>query len=337
VKSKGRHYIPGLNGAFFSESEIRARARENFLWAITIMTPAPLYSLRDDVLPAFQAAFELEAGRGKSSNEIKELSAIALLDVTFPHENADLRALPEYQAFRDSSLLIYRAIEELMAWTRRFNLEGRRAKLSPNASPEAVGLARMDSVWPLVVALETILGWHFLAGRAIETLGGIPIFRSWNPPVKPMDNLEPIQLRTVVHDTRASIPREMLDRLVPDGPPIEPPKEVNTPAWQVEWEPEGSFRARALKDFQTWLNGYVADRKRSAQSTGLVKGPGKRDLSHFVWAAKCQVERVPLPQLANKYNVSPETMVDGVRSILNLIRLSRRPSLRGPKSEGPGR
>ena len=138
MKSKGRQYIPAITGEFLPENEIRSRVREHFWVAVMIVAPEPLYSLRDQVLPKFQAAFELEVRRGKSRDDIKELSVFALLDVAFPEESADIRSLSTYQAIRDASSLIYGAIQELVTWSERFNLIGKRVRLRQDASPEDV-------------------------------------------------------------------------------------------------------------------------------------------------------------------------------------------------------
>ena len=80
VRKTVRNYVPGLGGEYFSQDEIRSCAREHFLWAVTAVTPAPLCSLRDEILPKFQAAFEIEKRRLNSFVGVKEVSLQALVD-----------------------------------------------------------------------------------------------------------------------------------------------------------------------------------------------------------------------------------------------------------------
>lgn len=290
--------------------------------AIMMVAPDPLYSLRDQVFPKFQAAFELEQRHGKSREDIKELSVFVLLDVMFPKESTEIRSLPAYQAMRDSSLPMYGAIEELVTWSKQFNLTGTPTRIRQ----EATIPTRLDAVWPLVAALETILPWHFVHGRVIETPGGVPLFRFRKPALpQPAENLAPIQLRTVVYDCRANIPKEISDSLGPDGPPIVDAKEVDTPGWCVEWEPESVFRERALKDFREWLNRYIAARKLSIESAGLVKAPGKRELLHFLWAVNYQVNGDSAAVIAEQHKAVTKYAVEkAVQGVLDMIRLEAR-------------
>jgi hypothetical protein len=162
----------------------------------------------------------------------------------------------------------------------------------------------------------------------------VPLFRPQNfIAPQELEDLQPIQLRTVLYDPRANISKEILDRLMPDRPPLADPKEVNTPAWQMEWEPESHFRGRILKDFKSWLNRHVADRRRSAQSAGLVKAPGKRELSHFAWAAKYQITGESAAAIAEEHgsHVTKHAVEKAVQGILHRIRLEPRDPRPGPR------
>jgi hypothetical protein len=331
MKNHGRTYIPALSGAYASEDDLRTWAREFFLNVIWSAVPAPLYSLRDEILPKYRAAFRFKKGR-RSRTEVKDLSVIALMDVVLADQKEDLKSLPEYRSVREASLPSYEAAEHLLAWSKRFNLTGRQSQLDEAADPTIAKTARMDSLWPLIAGLETILTWLFSRAGVVQTPAGLPLWRC-KPFKLPNEAqiLRPIRLQTIRYDPRAGISRELLQELDPNGPPVKDPEEVDTPGWFLELEEEGGFRSRVSKDFKRWLDGYIAIRRESARKEGLIKAPGKRDLSHFIWAARYQVEGTPASDLAKEYNVTKEAVSEGINWVLDLIRLEPRVGRRGPK------
>jgi len=157
--------------------------------------------------------------------------------------------------------------------------------------------------------------------------------KSFEFPKEP-EILPAITLRTLRYDPRAGTSPEILKKLDPNGPPLREATEEDTPGWYVRVEPEANFRRRARKDFARWLNGYVAEKHTSAQAAGLVRGPGKRDLARFVWAAKYQVEGALLKDLGKQYGVSEEAVLEGINWVLDLIRLEARAGSRGRKRAG---
>lgn len=145
--------------------------------------------------------------------------------------------------------------------------------------------------------------------------------KRWEFP-KEREVLPPIQLRTVHPQLQGSV-------------------ELDTHDWHMGIEPESFFRNRVLKDFERWLDNYLEARIESARAAGLVKGPGKRELQHFVWAAKFQIEGMSVEKIAAEYraNSTHSVTADGVRDaierVLDLIHLERRRGAHGPKRKAP--
>jgi hypothetical protein len=333
VKQKTkRSYIPAVMGEYASEEDMRSWAQELFLNAIWLVAPAPLYSLRDEILPRYRAAFDFEKSRGSSNDEVKQLAIQAFIDVVIQDELEGLNSRPEYQAVRDSYPASYEAAEQLLAWSKRYNLRGRRVPIDGTADPRALRLARIDSVWPLVAALETLFQWHFGRAGVVETPAGLPLWRPkpFKIPTKP-ETLPPIQLRTICSDSRVGISSELLNKWDPNGPPLKEPTEVDTPGWYVSLEPAPHFRDRVLNDFNRWLDGYIANRQESAEAAGLVRGLGKRELSHFLWAARYQVDKAVASDLAKQCGISTAAIVAGINWVLDVIRLEPRAGERGQK------
>jgi hypothetical protein len=336
VKQKtGRTYIPALMGEYVSEDELRSWAQEFFLNAVWNAAPAPLYALRDEIFPIYRDAFNFSKRHKHSNNEAMKLAIQAFTHVIVTDQiDGGLKLGAEYQTIRASAPRWYEGSERLLDWSKRFNLVGRRVEVDEAADPKRVKSARMDSMWPLVAALETVLMWHSCA-RVVQTPAGLPMWRPrpFKGPKEP-EVLKPIYLKTLLHDPRASISSELLEKLDPDGPPARNPTEVDTPGWYLELEEEASFRKRISKDFERWLSGYIANRHESAKASGLLKGPGKRDLARFAWAAQYQVKGTHASALAEQYGVSNEAVVDGINWVLDLIRLVPRAGRRGRKRLG---
>ena len=81
VNDNARIHVPLVEGEYDRRDAIETRAQIPFMDIVSKYTPAPLYSLRDEVLPRYLAAFSLQARRGRSDLEISGLStaAVALL------------------------------------------------------------------------------------------------------------------------------------------------------------------------------------------------------------------------------------------------------------------
>lgn len=325
-----RTFIPALMGEYVSEDDLLTWSREFFLNSVWNAAPAPLYCLRDEILPRYRAVFKRKRTL-HHLEDVKQRSVTALVDVVIADAGEELKSLPEYQSIRRSSLTLYETVEQLLAWSKRFNLTGTSARLNESANEKEVRRARLDSIWPVVAALETLLMWHFSSKRQLLPLKLPPMWRSMhsklpsNPPT-----LGSILLRTSHLDPRANVPRELLKRLDPNGPSVRDPEEIDTPGWYLHYEQEHSFRRRVSYDFKRWLDRYVAAQHDSARAAGLVKAPGRRDLARFVWAARYQVNGARTSDLAKQYNVSKEAVVEGINWVLKLIRLEPRRGCRGP-------
>jgi hypothetical protein len=331
-KQTGRTHVPGLMGEYATKDDIRSWAREHFLMVILHVAPAPIYSLRDEVFPRYRAAFKAEKTRLRSVDQVKQHSVRALINVVLADRLDGFKSSPDYKMARESSSLFHEAADKLVAWSKLFNLTGKQSDTGEATDTATLQTARMDSIWPLVAGLETILCWHLSRAGIVETLAGLPL---WRPkPFKAVSEpeiLPPIKLTTIRYDPRSGISPEILTKLDPNGPPLKDPVEVDTPGWHVSLEPEPHFRDRALRDFKRWLDGYVARQGESAVEAGFVPGPGKRDLARFAWAVKYQVEEAPTSELAKLYGVSKEAVTEGINWVLDVIRLEPRTGRRGPK------
>ncbi len=137
-QKSGRTYIPALTGDYVSEDHLKSWAREFFLNTVWNCAPAPLYSLRDEILPRYSDAFEVEETRGHSFPEIKEIAVDAFADVVIVDGLRIPRSCSEYQALRASSPAMYEAAERLLKWSKRFNLTGTRVEIDEAADARPV-------------------------------------------------------------------------------------------------------------------------------------------------------------------------------------------------------
>jgi hypothetical protein len=67
------------SGDYGDDYSIRDHAQIQFLWTIQRCTPAPLYSLRDDVFPSYKAALDSERARAEPTRNSTSPSATHLL------------------------------------------------------------------------------------------------------------------------------------------------------------------------------------------------------------------------------------------------------------------
>jgi hypothetical protein len=334
-KDNGRKNIPAITGEFLSEDDIRSRAQEFFLMIVNIAAPKPLYSLRDQVLPIYKTAFELVTTSGAPVPDVKNLALKTLVDVVVTNDIADIKQSPTYKSIRRSHQRWYEAAESLVVWSKEYNLTGKRVCVAEDADPGVMKSARLNSLWPIVAGLETLLLWHFGKGGVLQTLAGVPLWRPARPTVRvEPEVLPPIRLKTMVNDPRSDIPASILRKFDPNGPPIREPNEEDTPGWYVGLESAAEFRRRAHCDFKRWLDDYVAYQSARAKSIGLVKGPGKRELTHFIWTAKYQIEQAPATRIAaewKSHNITKHAVEKAVYGVLELVQLEPRPAHPGRK------
>jgi hypothetical protein len=198
-----RVYVPEITGEYAEEDQILSRAREYFLLMVQMHTPKPLYALRDAVFPKYRSAFGAQERRGKPRTEIQALSCQALVHVVIADEIAGVRSLKEFRQARKASPALYTASAALIDWSKQHNLIGKRIEIDPSADPKVIQSARTNAIWPLLVALETILHWHFAPeGWLRWARPGPP---HWRAPIQfykeapvPSGTLPPIQLKSFV-------------------------------------------------------------------------------------------------------------------------------------------
>ena len=118
MEGKAHPYIPSITGDYASKDLILARAREFFLTVIQTVKPKPLFALRDDVLPKYEAAFDFEKSQGCSELELRKLSCQALADMVLRDELEGLESLSEFQVACADFRRLYDASAALIAWSK---------------------------------------------------------------------------------------------------------------------------------------------------------------------------------------------------------------------------
>ncbi|MBZ5623503.1 MAG: hypothetical protein LAQ69_32995 [Acidobacteriia bacterium] len=101
-------------------------------------------------------------------------------------------------------------------------------------------------------------------------------------------------------------------------------------SWDAEFEPEEQFRSRIRYLFELWLNRYVESKKVAARDAGLVEVPGKRELDHFCWTARYQIDQAYISTIARENNKTEKAVEQAIEHVLELISLEKRPGRRGP-------
>ena len=321
---KGRKKIPFGFGDYSRPDGVRERAQEYYLWVVQGKTPAALYGLRDEVFPKYRATFELERSQGQTDDEIKRHACQALVDVILKAEIESLRALAHFQAEWTVSRPFYDATDELISWTHRFNLRGRRFDVCETEEPDSSKSARRNAIWPVVTALETIIEWHFAPAGWLRMNTNRP---HWRVPMRvlkgPSKNLEilpTITLRAPVCRFPRAVPLDTTD--VSEG--------IEQAAWDVEYEAEEQFRLRIRYLFDLWLDQYIEAKKATAHEGGLVAVPGKRELDHFYWTARYQIDKAPLSTIGREVGRTSKAVEQAIERVLDLIGLEKRPGKRGP-------
>jgi hypothetical protein len=315
MRKTDRTYIPAIMGEYLSEDQVRTRAQEFFLITVWNVAPTALRSLRDDVLPKYRLAFPDQEDRSPN-DEIRKRACEAIVDLVWKDKVGNKKLPAEYHAAVAANPLLYGSGAALIAWSKQFNLTGKWSNLDSVTDRDLLTSTFTDDFWPLVAAVETIFWWHFAPAGWLHERGDRP---SWRPKLSNQFPKEPevlpeIRLTTENYDVRskASI-------------------SVESPGWYIQVESESNFRTRMLKDFKRWLDSHIDDRKEAARKAGWVKGPGRRELSHFSWAVRFQVGKESAAQIARECNRSEEAVDDGVETVLAMIHLDRRPGLKGPK------
>lgn len=299
------------SGDYGDDYSIRDQAQIQFLWTIQRCTPAPLYSLRDDVFPNYKAALDSERGRGRTNKELYQLIGDALTLVSAPNDSETLKCWAERSAPRELPALMRAATENLLDWSKKFNLIGKRTQVSEeDTDPAFWEVACVNnwkaSLWPIIAAIDTIWVWYAGPRGKIRMLAEPP---EWN---------RPVTLKGLVRGPQALPPIRLTGAS----------RVGNEVAWYVDMEPEKRFRDRAKKSFQRWLDEYVDEQIKSAKRSGLVKAPVKYRLEHYEWAASYQVNRDSVAKIAKAYhrnNITTDGVRDGIKRVLQQIRLQGRP------------
>lgn len=310
--------IPLLDGEFSTSARIRSHAQIFFLDIVTKVAPSPLYSLRDEILPKYHAAFDFEKSRDQSDIEIGKLATGALVDLFYSQELAVTEPPREVVDRKNEHPLIYDAGAALLEWSDRFNLKGTPYLTGSTDDADGPESSSKQRCWPVIVALKTILFWEFHPMGFRWTRPDPPrwcpaLLTLEKPPEGPPEMLPPIQLQTILQN--------------PDG---KGSRETDAPGWYLELETEPQFRKRMKKSFGRWMNDHVANRRRSAYAAGLEETPGKQKLLlHFTWTAKFQINKTSPTELARESRVDTDTVDTGIKGALDLIGLERRPPQRG--------
>jgi len=317
VMENARIHIPLLEGEYNPPWKIRSLAQILFLDVVTTVTPGPLYALREEILPKYREAFQLEKRRGRSDVEVSSLSSAAVVDRLYQRALKSLKLPPEVQSAMKAHRLLYDAGEALIAWSEAFNLRGKRCGADLTDHADRPGATLQHRGWPIVAALQTILFWHFhpvgwIWERRDPPRWCPPVFTLHEPPLDP-EALPPVELFVTVQ--------------APDG---KESRKIGVPGWCVGLETEKQFRQRVGEAFGRWMDNYIAGRRESARAAGLEETPSKQKLPlHFSWAAKYQIDKISPSKLAREYRVATDTVKAGIQGALELLNLERRPPQRG--------
>lgn len=307
------------SGDYGDDYSIRDQAQIQFLWTIQRCTPAPLYSLRDDIFPNYKAALDSERGRGRTNRELHRLIDDALTLVSASNHSETLKRWAERSVPREVPALMRAATENLIDWSKRFNLIGKCAQGSEeDADPAFWEVACVNdwkaSLWPIIAAIDTIWVWYAGPRGKVRMLAEPP---EWN---------RPVTLKGFVGGPKA-LPPIQLTRDNSEGSRV-----GNEFAWYVDLESEKKFRDRAQKSFQRWLDAYVAEQIKAGKRRGFVRAPVKYGVEHYEWAALYQVNCDPVAKIAEAHqeSVTTDGVAKAIDRVLQQIRLQKRPG-RGRK------
>jgi len=319
-------------GEYAEEQNVCFQAQEYFLDAVRRVAPEALGSLRNHVWPLYLDAVEGDARRQQTTAEqrvfLEERLKAALRSVVVEQTSKTVKFnVPRY--LRDLA-------KGLLDWSVEFNLSG--------AITEDSLQARGISLWPLIVAEETLWFWYWSPNRE-ELLKEEP--PRWRPAfVHPAGLGNTLPLIQLVETTLEMMPGDlMLGRLKANPGKLvkasaDPGKlvEVNWPmrGWNPEQELERQFRKRFAAAVLTWLDGYITKQRAGRERNGLGRAPQKRGLDHFEWVALYQVKGLTLSEIARRYHQAELTVKDALDRTLRLIRLERRPGKRGPHRRKSG-
>jgi hypothetical protein len=314
-KKSARIAIPLLDGAFNSPRDIRSRAQVFFLSIVMTETPAPLFSLRDDVLPEYLNAFKFERERGVKASDISRLAIHAVVDLLWIKRLKNSAVPNEVQTARTDHQLIYRAGTAMILWCEQFSLKARSGGGVAGSSDDS---STEDESWPVIAALQTIFFWCFHPIGYIW-MGSTP--PKWCPPL--------FVLKPSVPDGEVVLPTIQLRAKSVDQL-SGAVSEIDAPGWYPTLEDAPAFRKRMRHAFGEWLNHYMAGQRKVARAAGLLPAPEKRKLAlHFTWLAKYQIDKVSPERLAREYRVAKTTVEDAIDDALVLIHLEKRLPVRG--------
>ena len=306
-KDTSRIRRPGLHGAYLPAETILAWEQYFFLQIIWNVAQEPLHSLRDELLPKYSAAFKCEQDKGTTRVEIYRLCVETLLEILRLDELTRTERFTKTQATQPGRALS-KAAREMVAWSERFNLRGKRTQSYKAEDSDIAKSVRLQAAWPSIAALDTLFYWHFERHRRAEEGRGAPVWgKIINFPSAPV--LDPVLQRALHHD-RVQV-------------------EFESRGWNMGMETESTFRQRILRDFERWRDNHIAARIEAALAVGLVKVPGKRDLNHFIWTAMFQVGGASATKISRRFNVTVDAVESAIEGVLNLIQLERRAVKRG--------
>jgi hypothetical protein len=151
MMEESRIRVPLLDGEYSPVWKIRSRAQMLFLDAVARVAPTTLYSLRDEVLPKYLTAFEVEGKLGASNAEIAKFATHAVVDLLYSQTLPNLKMPRELSTAMSAHRILYDAGGALFEWSKNFNLRGtgyHPELLGDTERPEATLQHRC---WPIVV------------------------------------------------------------------------------------------------------------------------------------------------------------------------------------------
>src|ERR1043166_193720 len=312
--------------------------REHFLNAVWRVTPKPLDSLREEIWPKYRVAVEDLVGYIKS-DELEEaflqgLRVVALKDeIESRGFTAPAFRLPE---------LLHSAAKSLIEWSKHFNLVGliREDFRCPPDDPRFVSWSHAWhlSLWPLVVAEQTLWMWHSSPDRErllrepprwrrTKRLGGLTHGLELLPPIELTEQSDEMFPGAELLNTLKASPGKVVKATTLPGKL----ERVDWPmrGWNIETEPEQRFRERFNEAAKRWLDRYILERRVAGEQKKLTHVTEKRRPEHYEWLALYQIARQSQQGIADQYKESRDAVKSALERTAQLIGLKLRPGARG--------
>jgi hypothetical protein len=285
----------GSGGDYISEAQLREEARDLFFETIRQECGEVLYHLRDEVFPVYKRCADKRRNTAQTELNKDPHSAYAAAEWNF---------IAAEEATPDVAEAVRRWAEasKLMG-EDGYLCEGNDSSLDP-ASRHMLQFTRLrahcEAVWPCQRAMLTLFQWY-------------------GNPDKDLMSVDPPKFGKRVTLAGAVGLYEPTLRI-----------EFGVPQWFPKFEREMPFRNRAHAALEKFLDSYTAGLRKESKLLGQ-KRRAQKERDHFRWAVDFQIRGMSYPKIAGQFNLTEQTIRDGVEGAATLIGLKLRPGSRGPK------